>query len=114
MSTGARSLVMPYPGLRPFEEEDHPLFFGRDVQVNTTLRQLEDRAFLAVVGSSGSGKSSFVRAGLLPAVREGFLLRTTDWLILVSKPGHKPYENLALALTAAIRPGAVTAVGQGS
>jgi energy-coupling factor transporter ATP-binding protein EcfA2 len=114
MSTGARSLAMPYPGLRPFEEEDHPLFFGREVQVNSTLRQLEDQAFLAVVGSSGSGKSSFVRAGLLPAVREGFLLRTTDWLVLVSKPGHKPYENLALALAAAIRPGNGATAGQGS
>jgi len=64
----ARLLTMPYPGLRPFEEKDHPLFFGREVQVNGTLHQLEDRPFLAVVGSSGSGKSSFVRAGLLPAV----------------------------------------------
>jgi Leucine-rich repeat (LRR) protein len=113
MSTGARLLMMPYPGLRPFEEEDHPLFFGREVQVNSILGQLEDQPFLAVVGSSGSGKSSFVRAGLLPAVREGFLLRTTDWLILVSKPGHRPYENLALALTAAIRPGDGTSVGKG-
>lgn len=113
MSTGIRWLAMPYPGLRPFEEEDHPLFFGREEQVNSTLRQLEDRPFLAVVGSSGSGKSSFVRAGLLPAVRDGFLLRTTDWLIAVSKPGHRPYENLAVALIAAIRPGNGASVGTG-
>src|SRR5215469_5968724 len=75
------SLRIPYPGLRPFEAADHPVFFGRESQVGTILRQLEDHRFVAVVGSSGSGKSSIVRAGLLPAVREGFLFGTTDWLI---------------------------------
>ncbi|HMH49701.1 MAG TPA: AAA family ATPase [Candidatus Acidoferrum sp.] len=98
MSVLAHALVMPYPGLRPFEEPDHPLFFGREVQVSRTLRQLEDEPFLAVVGASGSGKSSLVRAGLVPAVREGFLLGTDDWLILIVKPGHEPYHRLARAL----------------
>ena len=58
------------------------------------LRQLEDHRFVAVVGSSGSGKSSLVRAGLLPAVREGFLLGATDWRALIIQPGHPPYERL--------------------
>lgn len=91
-------LTMPYPGLRPFEAEDQPLFFGREEQVSAMLRQLEDHRFVAVVGSSGSGKSSLVRAGLLPAVREGFLLGTTDWRTLVIKPGHQPYQRLVRAL----------------
>lgn len=95
MSASDHPLPMPYPGLRPFEAEDQPIFFGRDAQVSTLLRQLEDHHFVAVVGSSGCGKSSLVRAGLLPAVREGFLLGTLDWLILTIKPGNQPYQNLA-------------------
>ena len=71
---------MPYPGLRPFEAEDEPLFFGREAQVSAMLHQLEDHRFVAVVGSSGCGKSSLVRAGLLPVIHEGFLLGTSDWL----------------------------------
>ena len=86
---------MPYIGLRPFDEPDQRLFFGREEQVNETLHRLEDHCFLAVIGASGSGKSSFVRAGLLPAIREGFLLGTTDWHIVVIKPGHEPYQHLA-------------------
>jgi len=103
MSSADRPPTMPYPGLRPFEAEDHLLFFGREAQVSAMLRQLEDDRFVAVVGSSGSGKSSLVRAGLLPALREGFLLGTTDWLTLVIKPGQQPYQNLARALTHANR-----------
>ncbi len=89
---------MPYPGLRPFEAEDAPLFFGREAQVSALLRQLEDHRFVAVVGSSGSGKSSLVRAGLLPAVREGFLLGATDWRVLLMRPGQSPYQSLARVL----------------
>src|SRR5258708_38795325 len=103
MSAANAALAMPYPGLRPFEAEDQPLFFGREAQVSGMLRQLEDHRFVAVVGSSGCGKSSIVRAGLLPAVREGFLLGTTDWLILTLKPGHQPYQRLANELVAATR-----------
>jgi Novel STAND NTPase 1 len=66
------------------------------------LRQLEDYRFVAVVGSSGSGKSSLVRAGLLPAIREGFLLGCTDWLLLVIRPGREPYRHLASSLSRAL------------
>ena len=99
MSPANQALAMPYPGLRPFEAEDQSLFFGREAQVSAMLRQLEDHHFVAVVGSSGSGKSSLVRAGLLPAVREGFLLGTTDWLTIIIKPGHQPYQRLLRALS---------------
>ena len=98
-------LPMPYIGLRPFESEDEPIFFGREAQVNAMLRQLEDDRLMAVVGSSGSGKSSLVRAGLLPAIREGFLLGCTDWLPVIIKPGHEPYRRLALKLARALPPG---------
>ena len=99
MSTATILAMLPYPGLRPFEETDHALFFGREAQVSALLRQLEDHAFVAVLGSSGSGKSSLVRAGLLPAVREGFLLATTKWRFLVIRPGHRPFQRLVQALT---------------
>ncbi|MEA3210730.1 MAG: hypothetical protein QOE70_3787 [Chthoniobacter sp.] len=103
MSVAKTTLTMPYPGLRPFEAEDQPLFFGREEQVSAMLRQLEDHRFVAVVGSSGSGKSSLVRAGLLPAVHEGFLLGTSDWLTFIIKPGHQPYQRLVRALHRAAR-----------
>jgi hypothetical protein len=98
MSVTKEQLLMPYPGLRPFEAEDQPLFFGREEEVAAILRKLEDHRFVAVVGSSGSGKSSLVRAGLLPAVREGFLFGTTNWCTLIIKPGHQPYQRLTRAL----------------
>src|SRR5215471_21517368 len=101
MSVANAALAMPYPGLRPFEAEDQPLFFGREAQISTMLRQLEDHRFVAIVGSSGSGKSSLVRAGLLPAVREGFLLGTTDWLTIIIRPGYHPYQRLVRALSVA-------------
>jgi energy-coupling factor transporter ATP-binding protein EcfA2 len=101
MTAANAALAMPYPGLRPFEDKDQPLFFGREAQVSAMLHQLEDHRFVAVVGSSGSGKSSLVRAGLLPAVREGFLLGTTDWLTIIIKPGHRPYQRLVRELSMA-------------
>src|SRR5271166_3955196 len=95
--------TMPYTGLRPFEEKDHTIFFGRELQVFEMLRQLEDRRFLAVVGSSGCGKSSLVRAGLLAAIRRGFLLGIKNWIVMSPmKPGHDPYNGLASALAQCI------------
>jgi ABC-type transport system involved in cytochrome bd biosynthesis fused ATPase/permease subunit len=58
----------PFPGLRPFIFDEDYLFFGREDQVKELLRRLRQTRFLAVVGTSGSGKSSLVQAGLLPAL----------------------------------------------
>ncbi|HSV62219.1 MAG TPA: hypothetical protein VLH83_02640 [Chthoniobacterales bacterium] len=90
--------MAPYPGLRPFGENDRAIFFGREAQTVSVLALLEENQFVAVVGSSGSGKSSLVLAGVLPAVREGFLRSTSDWKIVVLKPGSDPCGNLARAL----------------
>src|SRR5260370_1973194 len=90
----------PYPGLRPFGEGDHAIFFGRDAQIVSVLALLEEQPFVAIVGSSGSGKSSLIRAGVIPAVREGFLRGARDWKIIVMKPGSDPMGNLARALMA--------------
>jgi len=90
--------VVPYPGLRPFEEKDRAIFFGREAQTVSVLSLLEENQFVAVVGSSGSGKSSLILAGAIPAVREGFLRNTRNWKIVVLKPGSDPTGNLARAL----------------
>ena len=67
------SFLAPYPGLRPFERNEDPLFFGREEHVDQLLDKLDESHFLAVLGYSGSGKSSLVRAGLLPALDSGYL-----------------------------------------
>jgi WD40 repeat protein len=93
----------PYKGLRPFLESDAPDFFGREAILAEILARLSDRAegsrFLAVVGPSGSGKSSLVRAGLLPALRRGALPGSERWFIADMHPGAHPFEELASALT---------------
>ena len=93
------SVDHPFPGLRPFESGESLLFFGRDEHTQELLRRLGDGRFLAVVGTSGSGKSSLVRAGLLPALYRGYLVgSTTHWRIAVMRPGSAPIENLCAAL----------------
>ncbi len=90
----------PFPGLRSFESHETHLFFGRDGQSDELLRILAQNRFVAVVGVSGSGKSSLVRAGLLPAIERGFLAGAgSNWRILTIRPGAAPMENLATALS---------------
>ena len=87
--------LSPYPGLRAFEERDQAIFFGREAQVGEVIRRLEVHHLVSVIGASGSGKSSLIRAGLLPAVRQGFLGSKDHWHLLVMKPGAEPYKHLA-------------------
>jgi energy-coupling factor transporter ATP-binding protein EcfA2 len=89
----------PYPGLRPFQQDEAHLFFGREAQVEDMLARLEDHRFLVVVGTSGCGKSSLVRAGLLPALEQGFLSDAKpNWRMAVMRPGSAPFDNLTAAL----------------
>ncbi len=91
----------PFPGLRPFEAGENHLFFGRDGQSDELLGRLRRSRFLAVVGTSGSGKSSLVRAGLLPALHGGFMIAAgSDWRVALFRPGDEPTNNLAVALCA--------------
>src|SRR5215510_4664959 len=91
--------IHPFPGLRPFEAEEEHLFFGREGQSDEILRRLRQYRFLAVVGSSGSGKSSLIRAGLQPYVYGGFLADGgSHWRIAIFRPGDNPIGNLAAAL----------------
>ncbi|NND91655.1 MAG: hypothetical protein HKN42_12410 [Granulosicoccus sp.] len=92
--------INPYVGLRSFERETSVYFFGRRGQTAELLEQLHSNRFLAVLGRSGCGKSSLVRAGLIPALLGGFLVDDRDkWEIVVFKPGGSPLHNLAQALS---------------
>ena len=89
----------PFPGLRPFELEEHYLFFGREGQSEELIGRLRRNRLLAVVGTSGSGKSSLVRAGLLPLLYGGFMAQAgSGWHIAVTRPGDSPVRNLARVL----------------
>ncbi len=90
----------PFPGLRPFEAEEDYLFFGREKQIDELLRRLRRTRFLPVLGSSGSGKSSLVRAGLIPALQGGFMVTAgSSWRIATFRPAGDPIGNLAAALS---------------
>lgn len=88
----------PYRGLRPFGEEDAPVFFGRRRLVRRMAEVLEKHRLLAVVGLSGSGKSSVVRAGLLPELQQGGVPGAESWHTFPPVvPGSDPLGNLARA-----------------
>jgi WD40 repeat protein/DNA-binding SARP family transcriptional activator len=92
----------PYKGLRPFTEVDARDFFGRDVLIRRLIARLGEAGrgsrFLAVVGASGSGKSSVVRAGLVPAIRDGALGGPQDPFVAEMFPGEHPIDELEAAL----------------
>ncbi len=89
----------PFPGIRPFEMDENNLFFGRDGQSDELLKRMQHTRLLAVVGTSGSGKSSLIRAGLLPALYGGLMGEAgSSWRIAIQRPGGDPIGNLAVAL----------------
>src|SRR4051795_11578843 len=86
----------PYLGLRPFEPTDAELFFGRKEQIFELLRRLEEHRSVAVLGLSGSGKSSLVRAGLIPALTRGHLTEGgLNWHVAMMRPGADPLMQLS-------------------
>jgi WD40 repeat protein/class 3 adenylate cyclase len=88
----------PYKGLRAFAEGDADDFFGREALTEHLLERLGETRFLAVVGPSGSGKSSVVRAGLVPRLRQGALPGSERWYVVEMFPGAYPLEELEAAL----------------
>ena len=86
--TGIDESIVPYPGLVPFEKEQADFFFGRKQVVEDIWRSLADGNFVAVIGTSGSGKSSAVRAGLVP------WLESRGWQTKIIKPGVSPLGRL--------------------
>jgi energy-coupling factor transporter ATP-binding protein EcfA2 len=90
----------PFPGLRPFESDEGYLYFGCEEQSEDVAKALLRRRLVAVVGPSGSGKSSLVRAGLLPFLKGGRLPgAAATWRIAMLRPGENPIHSLAEALS---------------
>ncbi|MEH2162399.1 MAG: caspase family protein [Nostoc sp.] len=84
----------PYRGLYAFESEQAQYFCGRDEAVRTLISRLAESRFLAVIGYSGSGKSSLVKAGLLPQLKGDRLPGSSKWKIISFTPGEHPYGKL--------------------
>jgi len=98
---GSKSVFNPFPGLRPFEPDEDHLFFGREHEIDELLRRLRTTRFIQVVGTSGTGKSSLVRSGLIPALQSGFMVQAgSNWRVLIFRPGDDPIGNLAASLDA--------------
>lgn len=97
--TEVKSHINPFPGIRSFETEESHLFFGREDQVETVISTLEQTHFLAIVGTSGSGKSSLIKAGVIPAILKGGINGYTNWDISVFKPGYRPVSSFAIEYT---------------
>src|SRR5574341_2534869 len=91
----------PYKGLDVFEEEDAELFFGRERLVDDLVSRVKESRSIFITGPSGSGKSSLVRAGLIPALKQGVIksLHSERWLYETMKPGREPLRDLALAFS---------------
>ena len=90
-----RSDESPYAGLKSFQESDAHRFFGRQREVAAAVARLRDLPLLGIVGPSGVGKSSFVRAGIVPALKAS----GEQWSTTVVRPGRSPMAALAYALT---------------
>ena len=92
----------PYKGLRAFQQADASDFFGRTAMIQRVLDRLQEPVvennFLAVIGPSGSGKSSLVKAGVLPALRSGRIPGSDNWFYAEMVPGEVPLEEMASAL----------------
>jgi hypothetical protein len=93
----------PYPGLRSFMPDEGPIFFGRGREIDTLIARLRDQAqrFLAVVGASGTGKSSLIRAGLIPRLHDGAIEGSQHWRLVTCTPGatgDNPFVALAIGL----------------
>lgn len=90
----------PFPGVRSFETDESHLFFGRETQVNELTKMLEGSRFLAIVGSSGCGKSSLIKAGLIPrlmTVSKCLFQKSSQ--VIITQPGDDPIANIAKAIT---------------
>lgn len=91
----------PYPGLRSFERTETAIFFGREEHIDELVDRLGARHFLAITGSSGSGKSSIAKVGLLAALERGDMDAPHGaWRMAIFRPMDRPFENLAEALLA--------------
>jgi len=115
------AIANPFKGLESFQQTDAHLFFGREELTERLIRRLDEQGgdrFVAVVGASGSGKSSLVRAGVIPKLRDGALPGSSEWLVAIFTPGESPTQSLALRLLPILKnqllPTVLAALNQGS
>lgn len=101
-TAAVRAEICPYRGLRPFREEDAAFFCGREAFTAKLIEAVDHSSLIAVVGASGSGKSSVVRAGLIPRLRESKATRV--WEITTLVPTDRPLHSLAAALVPFLEP----------
>jgi len=92
------SIPNPFKGLEAFQQTDAALFFGREELVRRAVQRIRETRFLGVVGASGSGKSSLVRAGIIPQIRSGAIPESDNWPIVIFTPGAHPIEAMARRL----------------
>lgn len=90
----------PFPGLRAFRPDEGHLFFGRMESTLKVVSKLKDNGFVAVLGASGSGKSSLVMSGVIPALLRENAEGKKSWSYLVFKPALNPVDHLAAELSA--------------
>jgi len=94
----------PYPGIRPFEEHEWPVFFGRQKIVQELLERLSRERFVAVVGASGGGKSSLIKAGPFATLKHKHARLGVKWRTAEMRPAGAPMWSLAEALQLALHP----------
>jgi len=91
--------ICPYPGLRPFTEEESIFFKGRDLHIRQIVKLLEENKMAFITGASGDGKSSMVYAGVVPYIRAGFFKAYfNSWIIADFKPQRNPLRSLSESL----------------
>lgn len=88
----------PFPGLRPFRPGEEKFFFGRENESREIAEKLLQNRFVAVIGTSGCGKTSLIRCGLLPLLEKGSSENEQPWRILSIRPGNDPFGHMADAL----------------
>ncbi|HET6161408.1 MAG TPA: protein kinase [Dongiaceae bacterium] len=100
----------PYKGLAAYQPEDANRFYGREVLIDELVRRLQLQKVLIVGGPSGSGKSSLVRAGLIPAIKAGAIMGSDAWRIVLFTPGRDPMAELHFQLGRALPEGTRSSV----
>ena len=102
-------ILNPFPGIRSFEPEEDFIFFGRETQISEIIKLLLDTHFVAVIGSSGCGKSSLVRAGVIPSLLKD--KNYPDLNLAMIRPGNRALENLSTALFSGFREKSISLEG---
>lgn len=91
--------ICPYPGLRPFNDDESIFFRGREKNIDTIIELFEKKKFMMLTGASGDGKSSLVYAGIVPKARAGlFKAKYNNWAVADFRPERSPLNNLTHAL----------------